>query len=130
MTRISTSAAVRIRGLATVAVSATLLLAGGLAAAEDAPAPATQPATGCVRGMDLMTPEERTQHMAQMRGLSAQEHEKFMAAHHTAMQQRAAAKGQTLCSESMMGHGTGKGPHGPGHGMPPASDGAAPQPTN
>ncbi len=135
MTRISTRALARVRGLTAAAVSTTLLLASGLAAAEDAPAPAAPPATGCVRGVDLMSPDERTQYHAQMRGLSAEEHAKFMTAHHAAMQARAAEKGVTLCRDTMgpgmMGGGMGKGPGGPGKGpgpaAPPASGSADPK---
>ena len=133
--RISTKALSRLQALAAATVSTAVLLGSAVAAADDATAPATPaPAAGCVRGVDLMTPEERQQHMAQMRGLSAEEHAKFMAAHHTAMQARAAAKGETLCSETMgqgmMGGGMGKGPHGPGGGPPPPSGGTAPSPSN
>ena len=133
--RISTKALSRLQALATATVSAALLLGSAVAAAEDAAAPVNPaPAAGCVRGIDLMTPEERAQHMAQMRGLSAEEHAKFMEAHRVAMQARAAAKGQTLCSETMgqgmMGGGMGKGPHGPGGGPPPPSGGTAPSPSN
>lgn len=124
--RIVTRTASTFRVLAAAAASTALLLGNAAVSAEDAGAPSgTAPATGCVRGTDLMTPEERAQHMAAMRGLSAEDHAKFMAAHHAAMQARAAAKGQTLCRETMghgmMGGGMGKGPHGPGHASPPTS---------
>jgi hypothetical protein len=55
-----------------------------------------------------------------------EEHTKFMAAHHAAMQARATEKGVMLCDEMMgggrMGGGMGKGP-----GTPPASGSADPK---
>lgn len=94
-------------------LSMTLLLAGAAATAEEPQAPPGAKA-GCVRGIELMSPEERTAYHAQMRGLSAEEHVKFMAAHHEAMKARAAEKGLTLCSETMGQGPMGKGPGGPG----------------
>lgn len=130
------SIAARTGRLAVGAVSIALLLGAGVAAAADPAAPGSAaPAAGCVRGVDLMSPDERTQYHAQMRGLSAEEHAKFMTAHHAAMQARAAEKGVTLCRDTMgpgmMGGGMGKGPGGPGKGpgpaVPPASGSADPK---
>ncbi len=114
----------------TAAISVAVLLGGSFATAEEPQAP-PQPGggskAGCVRGIELMSPEERTQYHAQMRGLSAEEHAKFMAAHHESMKARAAAKGVSLCSETMGPGPMGKGRGGPGSGKGP---GGGPQSTD
>jgi hypothetical protein len=90
---------------------ATAALAGGLGAAA-APAFAADPpqATGCVRGRDLMTEEERQAHRTKMAAASDEEQAKLRAAMHAEMVKRAAAKKQPLCAK---GPGAGPGPGGP-----------------
>lgn len=82
-------------------------------AADDADTIDGQP----IFGRDLMTPEERAQHRAQMRAArTPEEREALRQAHHAAMVQRAKERGVTLPAQPPM-RGMGRGQGGPGRGM-------------
>jgi hypothetical protein len=100
-----------------MAASAFAAGVGGAAPARAADPPqAAAPAGSCVRGRDLMTPEERDAHRAKMQAATPEEQAKLRAEMHAEMVKRAAAKKQTLCAKSPgggMGPGAGRGPGGP-----------------
>lgn len=99
--------------------------------AEETPAPAAKPAAAApaapaeesqetIYGYELMTPEERVEHMNLIKtAKSEEERQKLREDHHKLMQERAVEKGVTLPDMPGPGPGAGKGP---GQGMGPGGN--------
>jgi hypothetical protein len=89
------------------------LPAGFARAADQAPgdANAQMPMHGQIYGSQMMTPQERSEHLAKLRAAkSAEEREQIRQAHHEQMKARAKARGVTLPDEPpAKGMGAGKG---------------------
>lgn len=66
-------------------------------------------------GSQLMTPQERAEHRAKMRGLSPSEREAHRAEHHEAMKERAKSMELSM-PDQPPAYGRGYGRRGPGYG--------------
>lgn len=78
--------------------------------------PAAKSSTA-VYGYQLMTPEERSEYQAKMRGAKTpEERQKICEDHHAQMQTRAKDKGLTLPDRPRCGAGRGMGQRGGGRG--------------